>query len=163
MASNSGATECFSGDCGLCNSCTNNSFQSFNSSNNRCKLSDRSEDLYKIMSKNLKEEAGELYNKNLMNWCKKYQYKDPYCYGYAPEIIKDDKGDKYKIIEKNHSIICDHVYCRMIYHSSSSWLQGKRYPIIPMYSRQNEYPLNLCGTCMTVESFRNNKFDLNIC
>ena len=151
-------TECFSGDCGLCNRCTDNTFDIFNKvEKNKCKSFDRGKDLYKIMGKNLTEEARELYDRNLIKWCKKYRYTEPFLYGYAPQIIKDEKGNKHKLIEKKHSYICDHVYCRMIYHSSPSWIQNKRYPLIPIYTRQSENPLNLCGPCMTDESFRNSK------
>ena len=147
------ATDCFSGDCGLCFNCGNTSEMSFNRKS-FCKEKiipenlRRAKDLSKLMGKNYTEEVKERYNKDLLSWCKKYGYKDSFCYGYAPEkIINNDWGKvkTFTIVEQKHTLLCDNIYCKMVYEISSDWEQKTRYPIMPMYKSEN---LNLCGPCI---------------
>ena len=156
MASNHGATECFSGECGLCLNCTNNTENSFiKKEYKQTESLRRARDLYKLMGKKYSEEAKERYDKNLMKWCKKYNYKDPYCYGYSPEkILSDVCGyeQKFKIIQENHNKLCIHPYCKLIFYASSDWEHNKRYPLIPMYTNGR---INICGPCIMNKSFIN--------
>lgn len=154
MASNYGATECFSGECGLCLNCTNNTENSF--IKREYKQSEslrRARDFYKLMGKERFSEAKDRYDKNLMKWCKQYDYKDPYCYGYAPETIKLDiysQNKQFKIIEKKHNNLCVHPYCKMIFFGSNEWEHKKRYPLIPMYTNNI---ITICGPCIMNKSF----------
>jgi hypothetical protein len=146
------ATECFSGDCGLCLTCTNNTEKSLKNIKSDIKEDlQRANDLYKIIGKKSAEEAREKYNKNLIQWCKKYGYKEPQHYNNCPKIITDERENKYKLIKKKHSYICASPYCKMIYVSSNSWEQQTRYPIMPIYYRDN---VQLCGPCMTNDQGR---------
>jgi len=135
------ATECFSDTCGLCKNCTDNYINSLNKSDIKNELNQRGLELYKMMGKNYVEEVNNRYNKDLKEWCKKYEYKDPYCYGYAPNIIKTDKTGKvlkFEFIDKKHQYICDNTYCRMMYESKTDWEKQKYYPNIPIYKRIKE-------------------------
>jgi hypothetical protein len=153
------ATDCFSGTCGLCINCTKNTINSFKDINNqnhepRSQDLRRAEDLNKLMGKKYVEEATNRYNKNLVNWCKRYGYTDPGCSGYAPPIYRDTYG-KFKLIEKKHDYICSDPYCKMLYVASTSWEQKSRYPLIPMYTKEDDNKLQICGPCIMNESFKN--------
>jgi len=148
------AAECFSGTCGLCNKCNINTGFSFRGI--KQKEMKREEDLSKLIGKNNMEEMKDRYNKNLKKWCKKYGYKDPSCYGYAPEKINETftgRNEKYEIIDKNHNHVCNNTYCRMMYISSTSWEQQKKYSLLPIYKniKGDKY---LCGLCLTNDSFK---------
>ena len=138
--------DCFSGECGLCFNCVNTTEMVFNRKS-FCKEKlipedlQRAKDLSKIIGKNYREEIKERKTKDLLKWCKKYGYKDPFCYGYAPEKITDLKY-KFKIVEEKHNLLCDNIYCKMVYEISSDWEKKTRYPIMPMYKPEG---LNLCG------------------
>jgi hypothetical protein len=156
------ATECFSGTCGLCIDCTNNTIDSFKDINNQNhELRDqglrRADDLYKLIGKKYTEEIKERYNRNLLKWCKRYGYKDPYYNEYSPQTIEYTDASvpfKLKLIEERHAFICSDPYCKMLYVSSTSWEHKTRFPLIPMYTgRDNK--LQICGPCMTNESFKN--------
>jgi len=148
------AAECFSGQCGLCNKCNINSEYSFKEIKiNKMK---RIEDLSKVMGKNYVQEVKDRYNKNLKEWCKNYSFKDPYCYGYAPEIKSETftgRNEKYKIIDKIHKHVCDNTYCKMMYTTSTSWEQKKKYSLLPIYKNINKDNF-LCGPCLTNDSFK---------
>ena len=132
------AVDCFSGSCGLCKSCTDNYIQSLDKLEIKNELNKRGLDLYKMMGKNYVEEVNNRYNKDLKEWCKKYGYKDPFCYGYAPNTIKKDNSLKFKLVENKHNYICENTYCRMMYESKTDWEKQKYYPNIPIYKRIKE-------------------------
>ena len=148
------AAECFSGQCGLCNKCNINTEYSFKEIKiNKMK---RIEDLSKLIGKNNVEEINDRYNKNLKAWCNKYEYKDPFCYGHAPEKIRETfsgRDEKYKIIDKKHNYVCDNTYCKIIYNSLTEWEQEKKYCLLPVYKNINEEKY-LCGPCLTNDSFK---------
>ena len=140
MASYPEATDCFSGTCGLCINCTKNTINSFKDINNqnhepRSQDLRRAEDLNKLMGKKYVEEATNRYNKNL-------------------PIYRDTYG-KFKLIEKKHDYICSDPYCKMLYVASTSWEQKSRYPLIPMYTKEDDNKLQICGPCIMNESFKN--------
>jgi len=140
--------DCFSGECGLCFNCNNNTIMSCNrdsfTKENGNSYQRRAKDLYKMLGKKDVEEYTEYYNKKLFDWCKSYDYKDPFCYGYAPEKITYN-NKKFKLVEKKHSFFCDDIYCKMVYENTSPWEQDKRYPIMPIYKSENN---NLCAICI---------------
>ena len=103
----------------------------------------REKDLSKFLGKKNIEGYTEFYNKKLFDWCKRYDYKDPFCYGYAPEKIKYN-NQLFKLVEKKHSFFCDDIYCKMVYENTSPWEQQKRYPIMPIYKNENK---KLCPVC----------------
>jgi hypothetical protein len=149
------AVDCFSGECGLCRTCVNNYAESFTKvEENKSEELRRAEDLYKLMGKKYVGEATDRYNKNLVKWCKRYGYTDPGCSGYAPPIYRDTYG-KFKLIEKKHDYICSDPYCKMLYVASTSWEQKSRYPLIPMYTKEDDNKLQICGPCIMNESFKN--------
>ena len=140
--------DCFSGECGLCFNCENTTEMKFNrkSFNKEKKSPDekRARDLSKMLGKKNVEEYTEFYNKKLFAWCEKYGYKDPFCYGYAPGRITYN-NQKFKLVEKKHSLFCEDIYCKMVYENTSQWEQNKRYPIIPIYKSENN---TLCAVCV---------------
>jgi len=136
-------SNCFSEDCGLCFNCNKNTIMNFNKES-AIKENKREKDLSKLLGKKNVDEYTEFYNKKLFDWCKRYDYKDPFCYGYAPEKTIYN-NQKFKLIEKKHSLFCDDIYCKMIYENTSPWEQEKRYPIMPMYQSENN---NLCAVCI---------------
>lgn len=147
---------CFSGDCGICDNCSNNTRDSFSQkidySKHGCV---RGDNLSKIMGPKYVQEFKDRYNKNLLRWAKRYQFKDPFCYGYAPQKIRSScsgKSEVFHIIDETHSAICDHPYCKMMYSSSTEWEHMSKYPSLPMYTNEND-SLQFCGPCMNNESF----------
>jgi ribosomal protein S15P/S13E len=144
-------SDCFSGECGLCFNCNKNSSMDLNRKLNESDMLSglsmsvrRSRDLLKYLGKKNMDEYTEFYNTKLFDWCKSYDYKDPFCYGYAPE--KNTYNNlKFKLIEKKHSLFCDDIYCKMVYENTSKWEQDKRYPIMPIYQYENK---NLCAVCV---------------
>ena len=151
------STECFSGECGLCKNCCQNTDESFQKIiHNKNEDERRSEDLSKMMGKNYVQEVKDRYNKNLKEWCKNYSFKDPYCYGYAPEIKSETytgRNEKYKIIDKIHNHVCNNTYCKMMYTTSTIWEQEKKYSLLPIYKNINKDNF-LCGPCLTNDSFK---------
>lgn len=151
------STECFSGECGLCKNCCQNTEESLQKNiHNKPESERRSEDLSKIIGKNNVQEFKDRYNKNLKEWCKNYSFKDPFCYGYAPKNKRETftgRNEKYKIIDKIHKDVCDNLYCKMMYTTSTSWEQEKKYCLLPVYKNINEEKY-LCGPCLTNDSFK---------
>jgi len=132
-------TECFSGCCGLCKSCTNNYIQSLDKLEINDELNKRGLELYKMMGREYVEEVNNRYNKDLKDWYKKYDYKDPYYYGSTPNIIRTEKtGEllKFKLVKNKHGHVCDNIYCRMMYESKTDWEKQKYYPNLPIYKRE---------------------------
>jgi len=149
------ATECFSGECNLCYNCCKNTEESFqNINHNKCENERRSDDISKLMGKKYVQEVKDRYNKNLKKWCKKYSFKEPFCYGYAPENITETftgGNEKYKIIDRKHRFVCDNTYCKMMYYTSNNW-EKNNYSLLPIYKNINDK--YLCGPCLTNESFK---------
>jgi predicted ATPase len=149
-------TICFSDECGLCGNCCQNTSESLSS---KVDFSSQGaiygENLSKMMGVKYVQEVKDRYNKNLKLWAKRYQFKDPFCYGYAPEKIKLLEGGNqvtFKIIDQAHSKSCIHPYCQMMYSSSTDWEKKTKYPNLPIYTNEHNTKY-FCGPCMTDESF----------
>ena len=149
--------ECFSGECGLCRDCCVNTMTKFKYHDSVPNdLSERGNDLSKLMGKQYVEEVKDRYNKNLKMWCRKYKYEDPVCFGSAPEEIRENfsgKNEKFKIINKKHTSVCSDPYCRMLYFTSTEWEHKTRHSMLPMYNREGDN-LKLCGPCLTNDSYK---------
>lgn len=149
---------CFSNNCGMCDNCCSNTIDKFNNKqfDKKEEENKRERDLSKLLGKKNIEEITKSYDKQMIEWCKKYQYIDPYCYGWAPEKIKKENYPEniqnYQLILNLHKENCDDLYCRMIYENSDSWTHKTRFPKLPLYKRilnVNNLEQNyLCALCV---------------
>lgn len=149
------ASNCFSGECGLCRNCCQNTQVGINTPLDVDPLQ-KGADLSLFMGRKYVQEITDIYNKNLIRWSKKYGYKDPFCNGCAPQTISLEGtygSESFAIIDHRHSEVCDNPYCKMIYVSATSWEHSSKYQILPIYVSKSDRALKLCGPCMTNESF----------
>ena len=139
------AAPCFSGACGLCNSCSLNNFESTREADEKIQ---RAEDLCKMIDIDpFKTE----YNKKMNEWSKQNDYLSPIDPGEAPLSFKH-QGEIYQLKTKFHNSICDDPYCKASYVSSHSYIQSSVYSKLPVYG--SEKGIALCGVCIT-ESMTN--------
>jgi len=141
----SSATPCFSGQCGLCVNCCGGIDRVSNDHNDR-----RAKELAIMMGKLQVEEFRNFYNTKLNSWSKNKGYRDPFDKGWAHDSIKKNHMEmvhKYTIPTDKHNLICDNLYCKMLYHSANEWDQKKKFPNYPIY-KNHEKNLSLCSICI---------------
>jgi len=131
------ASPCFSGQCGLCINCCGGIDRGSNDHSDR-----RAKQLSLMMGKSQVEEYRNHYNKKLNSWCKNRGYRDPFDRGWA-----QNKINKFTLAKDKHNLVCNDLYCKMLYHSANEWDQKKKYPNYPVYTN-TEKDLSLCVLCI---------------
>jgi len=135
------AAPCFSGNCGLCSECTNTINKRKENENIQ-----RAQDYSKFWTQSQYLDELNAYSKEMNQWCKKWNYSSPINTGNAPRSIQKD-GMNYKLICKNHNIICDDIRCKSLYVSTHENIRRTMYPKFPVYKRISDTPCNLCSLC----------------
>ena len=146
---------CFSGNCQMCASC-NNSI----STNDRPEHLQRADDLSKFLGKDRIEKEHQFYSKHLKKSISSTDYVSPKDPGFmkSSEILNHQK---FKLISKNHSTLCDDSLCKVFYVNSHTRIQSSQYNNLPIYSRMNNNEIDtnsfhLCVVCLQ----RNQRFKI---
>ena len=138
---------CFSGDCQMCASCHGSL-----SDNDHPEHLQRAYDLSKFLGKERIENEHQFYSKQLKKCISSTDYVSPKDPGFmkSSEILNNQK---YKLISKNHSTLCDDSLCKVFFVNSHIRIQSTRYNNLPIYTRMNNNeidtnPFHLCVVCL---------------
>jgi hypothetical protein len=129
------ATECFSGECGLCHGCSSPMAGE--------KLPDTTPECLK------RGKDTSIFNETRIKGDYTLYFKLLHGVKRVNTKIEDKYGKKYKKIEGYHGAICDDPICKSFYVSSGDDIHTLIYPEIPMYTRVSSGNDNdMCQLCV---------------
>jgi hypothetical protein len=142
------AAECFSGECGLCHSCS--SPMTKDKTFSKCpEPLKRGRDMATIMGDKLPEHYDKYHTilKRIRYLPKERVYlRDTFPKNISYEAV--DERRKYHLIKGSHGAICDDPVCKALYVSSDDSVHTFLYPHIPVYTRTSDDKCQLCVVCM---------------
>ena len=137
------STECFSGECGFCQSCNDKPFN--NQHHQKIKTEEnKATDFKKFFNKEELQKEYEIYLSSLNKSLKNYQFVDKKEQGFIPkELIIN--SSKYKLINSSHK--CNSILCQMFYLHLHDNIKNKLIESTPIY--KSETDKNFCILCLS--------------
>ena len=142
------AAECFSGECGLCHSCSSPMTKDKTFSNYPEPLK-RGEDACLFIGDNITEYY-QKYHKvlNTMKYTPKEKVHLRETFPKTIGLDAEYERKKYHLIKGNHGAICDDTVCKAMYVKSHDSVHAMLYPTIPVYTRTSDDKCQLCVVCI---------------
>jgi hypothetical protein len=138
--------ECFSGECGNCQSCCGNVQEE---ADNHPENYKRSIDTKKLYNKRMNEITDD-YWKKMIDVTRKLGYKNPEENGRIRKKIMINENAYFKLYDKDnkHDMCCHSPLCLAIYQNAHEYEKKKKYSILPIYINQ-ETTKKQCYLCLS--------------
>jgi len=131
------SSECFSGECGFCQSCNNPPHLVKDKGN-------RASDFKKFFSKEDLQKEYEIYLSSLNKSLKNYQFIDKKEHGFTPKILTISSS-KYRLLNTSHK--CDSMLCQMFYLHLHETINDKLIKSTPIYKYDSDN--KFCILCVS--------------
>ena len=131
------SSECFSGECGFCQSCNNPPNPV------KIKENNKASDFKKFFLKEDIQKEYEIYLNSLNKSLKNYHYVDKKEQGFTPKNIIINSS-KYQLLNSSHK--CDSILCQMFYLHLHENINNKLIQSIPIY--KSETDKKFCILCI---------------